>query len=213
MNNIFSPIKIFLSLLIIGVLANLALLNYTSFFKTEKVLENITKTEVAPSPNVSLTVCPQACLDLISSPAAEVKEEEVEVEAEKKDQQTMVQNLVREIFIPLGSGQFQGSDWQLLSGTKTTIDSRLYKGIKTVFLQASLSIPDSAGEIEVNLFNVTDGYEVWGSYLKGSGADLNMVSSTGFELPQGQKDYQLKVRSSIGSPAIVGLARLRIVLE
>ena len=205
MNNLSLLKKILLGLVIVFLFGNLLVLDYLSFFKRPEG-EKETLSQGGPTPTVflaeettmesDLNACPQDCLVLIGASAGET-----------------VQNLVKEIFIPLGAGQFEGSDWQLLPGTITTVNTSLYRGIKSVFLQASLGIPNASGKVEAKLFNSTDGYEVWGSHIESQGGGLNMISSNSFELPEGEKKYQLKVRSSIGSPALVGLARLRIVLE
>jgi len=219
--NSFSLLKkIFLGLVTVSFFGNLLVLDYLFFFKESK-REKEVPFQTSPTPTVFLSgqgefteessdLCPQACLDLIGISVDETDQASPVVELDKKE---TVQNLVKEVFIPLGSGQFEGNDWQLLPGTTTTVNTSLYRGIKSVFLQASLGIPNASGKVEARLYNLTDGYEVWGSHIENQGGGLKMISSSGFELPKGEKNYQLRVRSSIGSPALVGLARLRIILE
>ncbi len=219
MNNLSLLKKILLGSVVVFLVGNLLVLNYLSFFKKPEG-EKIALSQVSPTPTAllakettrepNLSVCPQGCLDLIDTSVNETDQASPVVESDKKE---TIQNLVKEIFIPLGSGQFEGNDWQLLPGTTTTVNTSLYRGIKSVFLQASLGIPNASGKVEARLYNLTDGYEVWGSHIENQGGGLKMISSSGFELPKGEKNYQLRVRSSIGSPALVGLARLRIILE
>jgi hypothetical protein len=111
-----------------------------------------------------------------------------------------------ELYVPLGTGMNAGVDWTDVKGAAAYIDSRLYGNIKKVAFEASMSVP--SGNASVRLYNATDKHPVWYSEmtLVGSGPDL--LISPSITLDNGNKLYQVQVKSQLGG--VVNLLQSRV---
>lgn len=120
---------------------------------------------------------------------------------------------IKEIFIPLGSGQTDQTDWTDIPGALGYIDGAAYPGIKKAVLEATVTIPNGNETASVRLFNKTDGHPVWYSETAWSGGSTQLVISQPFSLDTGSKLYQVQVKNQLPSEAVISNARIHITLQ
>lgn len=120
---------------------------------------------------------------------------------------------VKEVFIPLGSGQTDSTDWIDIPGALGYIDSNSYVGIKKVLLEATVTIPNGNETAWIRLFNKTDGHPVWYSETSWNGGNTQFLISQPITFDSGNKLYQVQLKNQLPSLAIVSNARLHITLH
>lgn len=120
---------------------------------------------------------------------------------------------VKELFVPLGSGQTDATDWTDISGALGYIDRTSYTGIKKVVLEATVSIPNGNEAAWIRLFNKTDGHPVWSSETSWAGGNTQFLISQPITLDSGNKLYQVQVKNQLPSMAIVTNSRIHITLQ
>lgn len=130
-------------------------------------------------------------------------------------QQTPIHSdsLVKEFFIPLGSGSTEATDWTDISGALGYVDSAAYPKTKKVVLEATVTIPNGNETAWIRLFDKTDGHPVWYSETFWSGGTTQFVISQPITLDSGNKLYQIQVKNQLPSQAIVSNARIHITLQ
>lgn len=120
---------------------------------------------------------------------------------------------IKELFVPLGSGQTDHTDWTDISGALGYIDSSAYTNIKKTVLEATVSIPNGNETAWIRLFNKTDGHPVWNSETSWGGGNVQFIISHPISLDTGNKLYQVQVKNQLPSSAVVTNARMHITLQ
>lgn len=120
-------------------------------------------------------------------------------------------NTAQEYFVPLGTGSTSASDWTDVVGMQANIDSTLYKKIKSVVLEATISIPTGNETAYLKLFNQTDKHPVWFSDVSVTGGTTQLVVSSPITLDSGSKTYQIQAKTSLSYPANINQARIHII--
>ncbi|HEX7042189.1 MAG TPA: hypothetical protein VF189_02975 [Patescibacteria group bacterium] len=120
---------------------------------------------------------------------------------------------VKEIFVPLGSGQSNLTDWTDIPGALAYLDSTAYKGIKKVVLEATVTIPNGNETAWIRLFNKTDGHPVWFSETSWSGGDTQFVISQPINFDSGNKLYQVQIKNQLPTETILSNSRIHITLN
>jgi len=119
---------------------------------------------------------------------------------------------VKEYFVPFGSGQGSTGDWQNVPGLQAYIDSTNYPNIKRVVFEASVHIPTGNENASVRLFNATDQHPVWFSDVSLAGGDPQFLISQPISLDQGNKLYQVQMKTQLQYQAILDQARIHITI-
>jgi hypothetical protein len=118
----------------------------------------------------------------------------------------------KSVYIPIGYGgsSIATSDYESLTTQQITINSSDYSGYKQAVLEVNFKIDNANGEGQARLFNSTDGTAILGSVVSTISGNYATVSSSGFNLSSGSKNYTLQLKSSSGYRVEVQLARIRI---
>lgn len=206
--------KFFSSQTVLRVFAFLFLINLLFLdlviFKGQKT-EIIERTVSVP---LVSNACPASCL-------AEIKEatRSVKLVVSKTPTPTKIppspspasSSLVREFFVPFGSGSNSSDDWQDVPGLKVTLDPANYGSIKTVAFEATIRIPTGNEIAYVRLYNATDKHPVWFSEVSLEGGTPALLTSKSITLDSGNKTYQVQMKTSLKFQAFLDQARLRII--
>jgi hypothetical protein len=119
---------------------------------------------------------------------------------------------VKEYFIPLGRASIRAEHFRWTdTGAEAIVDLSNYVGVKQVSFEATLSVV--SGEVEARLYNVTDGYAVYGSTLVGKGPHPTLHRSGNLVFHSGVKSYRVQMRTSLVYTAEMDNARIRILVE
>lgn len=191
------------------VLLNLLFLDFVIFDKapTQIIEKNV------PIPVVSNT-CPASCLAEISQATASVKLTVKTTATPTKISPTTTSassSLVKEFFVPFGSGSNSSDDWQDVAGLKASLDASNYGSIKTVTFEASVRIPTGNETAYVRLYNATDKHPVWFSDVSLEGGTPALLVSKPITLDSGNKTYQIQMKTSLKYPAFLDQSRLHII--
>lgn len=125
--------------------------------------------------------------------------------------QTQTQSLVKEFFVPFGSGSSSSDDWQDVPGLRATLDPSNYGSIKTVTFEATIRIPTGNEVAYARLYNATDKHPVWFSDVSLEGGTPQLLISKPITLDSGSKIYQVQMKTSLKFQAFLDQSRLRIV--
>lgn len=153
--------------------------------------------------NNSVSSCPQSCLNAISDAA----KSSVNIGG------TNQTSTPREYYIPLGSGATNNNIFKDLTSTETVIDPGNYGTIKEAYFIASLSNPTRNGQVEAQLYNVTDNHPVWGSHIIMNGPASQTITSDKIILDNGSKLYRVQLKSSISFDVSLDNAKVRILTK
>lgn len=121
--------------------------------------------------------------------------------------------LVKEYFIPMGTGTNQSSDWEDVAGTQTSADFGQYGNIKEIRFEASVSVPSSSQIVWVRLFNKTDKHPVWYSEVATKGETSAYLVSQPVVYDTGQKIYQVQIKSQLKGLTNLVQSRIHITLK
>ncbi len=214
-------VKIGLAIFAIALI-DLVYLNYwiikrqTPEFGNQRSVSN---TQVIPSPNASLST-DKALLSASPSILPSAKPTPSAAPAQSPavqtvvQQQTIVQNAQREIFIPIGSGSSQNNSYVDLDGLQVTIDTTKYGTIASADFEASIYVTGGNGKMYAQLFNKTDGHPVWNSAISTVSASGVLVVSSPIVLDGGSKTYSVQAKTDLTAyPANVNNARIKITLK
>lgn len=202
---------------IFRTLAFLVLLNIifldVLLFKGQKA-EIIEKTVSIP---IVSNACPASCLSEIKEATRSVK---LSVKSESTPTITLptlppsqapASSLVKEFFVPFGTGSNSSDDWQDVGGLRVTLDPSNYGSIKTVTFEASVRIPTGNEIAYVRLYNVTDKHPVWFSDVSLEGGTPQLLISKPITLDSGNKTYQVQMKTSLKFQAFLDQSRLHII--
>lgn len=144
-----------------------------------------------------------------STPTPQMVEKETVFEKVVTQIQT---SQVKEYFIPLGRAAVRTEKFTWTdTGAEAIIDLSNYEGVKEVRFEATLSV--ESGEVEALLYNVSDGYAVYGSTLVGKGPQPALHRSGNLVLHSGAKTYRVQMRTSLNYTAEMDNARIRILVK
>lgn len=121
--------------------------------------------------------------------------------------------LAKEYFVPLGSGSSTASDWTDVPGVQANINFDQYQNIKEVRFEASVYLPYSGQIVSVRLFNKTDKHPVWYSELTSDGKDSSYLISQPVVYDNGEKQYQVQMKTQLQAQANLVQSRIHILLK
>ena len=188
-------------ILLTFVSLNLLILDLKVFTPGSAIKLSDVTTVATPQPTILPSVTPRA---LIVSPTI--------------SQITFIQpanrsTTPREYYIPLGSGSTSNTKWEDLIATETLIDPAKYPGLIETYFIASLRNPTQNGQVETQLYNVTDKHPVWGSHVILNGPQSQTITSGKITLDTGSKLYRVQIKSSLSYLVYLDNAKIRIVTE
>ena len=122
--------------------------------------------------------------------------------------------LVKDYFIPLGSGSTQATVWTDVPGATVQVDFGSYTNIKEIHLEASVTVPNANQTVGVRLFDVTDQHPVWYSdvYMNSNQTSAYLTSGS-IVYSSGLKTYQVQMETQLGAVANLVQARIHIILN
>ena len=118
---------------------------------------------------------------------------------------------VREYYISLGSGSNATSDCADVDGVQAYIDTTNYGKIKQAVFEATLQIPNGNQKVYARLFNTTDKHPVWFSEVSLEGSKPKLLTSEPITLDQGNKLYQVQMKTQLKDKANLLQSRIRIL--
>lgn len=152
--------------------------------------------------------CPNSCLSAIREATFSASQGSLqEVLLQKASGRS------REFYIPLGSGTTSKSDWDDITATETIIDPANYGNIKEAYFIASLRNPTQNGQVEAQLYDVTDSHPVWGSHVVMNGPAAKTIYSDKIMLVNGSKLYRVQLKSTLQFAVSLDNAKIRILSE
>lgn len=199
------------------IAVNLFILDLKVFTPSPIQLSDISTVNTSPTPlispissNLSNLSCPASCLSAIqqATTAAGLDSNLLQGHA----LQTAA-GQSRETYIPLGSGSTSKSNWEDITATETVIDPGNYGNIKEAVFLASLRNPTQNGQVEAQLYNVTDKHPVWGSHVILNGPKEQTITSGKITLDNGAKLYRVQLKSTMQFQAFLDNAKIRIIAE
>lgn len=166
------------------------------------------------NPNAVLSqnlICPNSCISLIQQSASNASRTGATDQLPTTNYQP--QTSTREYYIPLGTGSTAKSDWNDMTSTDTLIDPANYGTIKEAYFIASLGNPTQNGQVEAQLYNVTDKHLVWGSHVVMNGPASQTITSDKITLDKGAKLYRVQLKSTLQYAASLDNAKIRIISQ
>ncbi len=119
---------------------------------------------------------------------------------------------IKEIFIPLGTGQSNASAWTDVPEAIVSIDSDKYANINQAAFEAAMTVPTANEVVWIRLFNTTDGHPVWYSEMSMTGAS-QFLTSQPISLDAGVKTYQVQIKTQLQYLANLTESRIHITLK
>ncbi|MCL4338298.1 hypothetical protein M1271_01260 [Patescibacteria group bacterium] len=165
-----------------------------------------------PASPFTNNLCPASCISLITQATSGGT---LNIGSPSESGITLQTNssTPHETYIPLGSGTTSKSDWDDLTATETVIDTTNFGNIKEAYFTASLSNPTQNGQVEAQLFDVTDKHPVWGSDVVMNGPSSQTVTSGKITLDPGNKLYRVQLKSSLSVPVSLVNGKIRIISD
>lgn len=208
-----SAVHLILISLVVLVIVNLFVLDLKLFSSRTAVRIADMQTVVTPASNpeiVEKDTCGPNCQRMIEQ---KVQEALASLASPSPGQAPapIAARVARESYVPLGSGLTTKSTWDNLPATETWIDTSSYGTITDVTFIAGLRNPTKNGEVEVQLYNVTDGHPVWRSHLVMTGNTSQTLTSGPIQLDNGKKLYRVQLKSTLSYDVYLDSAKLRIV--
>ena len=189
-----------IGILLIAILGNViylntVLLNRKESLSTVSKLNNTKNISNVLSPTISPTLIP--LVSPTSQPA-----------------QILPTQLIKDYFIPLGSGSTQATTWTDVAGATAQVNFGSYTNVKEIHLEASVVVPNANQTVGVRLFNVTDQHPVWYSdvYMNSNQTSAYLTSSP-IVYDTGLKTYQVQMETQLGAVANLVQARIHILLK
>lgn len=195
------------------VAANLFILDIKVFSPNSAIKISEISTSATPAPT-STSICPQSCLSIIEIATQSSKVSVVAPsQPTTENVQPITSRLSRESYIPLGTGSTDKSSFADLTATETSIDPANYGTIKEAYFIASLKNTTRNGQVEAQLYNVTDKHPVWNSLVTMNGAESQTITSGKITLDTGNKLYRVQLKSTLNYTVSLDNAKIRIVSE
>jgi hypothetical protein len=208
------PLKIVEKIIIITLLClvlNLVLID-VDYLSKKIVQKNNPSTLITPqnipTPTQAIpsdTPCSSNCLSAINQ-AVSTSSSSLPV----TDKTIKIQSRLQDSTISFGGGSSREGDWADLTGAAAYVDSTKYGVIKKVVFEAGTYIPNGNQQASVRLFNSTDKHPVWNSEVSLSGGTPQVLVSTPVNLDEGNKLYQVQVKTSLKDLVVVTNSNLKI---
>lgn len=224
--NKFLSLQTVIKILACLVLINLLFLDIFLFANKKPEVAKIEKNVPAPVP-VTVSSCPSSCLSEIKNatktatvitaptdgftPTPTAKTSAPTPSLTPTISPVSATSLVKEFFVPLGTGSNSSDDWQDVGGLKATLNSANFGNIKTVTFEASVRIPTGNETAYVRLYNATDKHPVWFSDVSLEGGTPQLLISKPITLDSGNKTYQVQMKTSLKYTAFLDQSRLHII--
>ena len=216
----FSPFKFFVIFFMFLVLVNLGYIDVLTFFgeKSEVAQKTVSlKSSITPAAQKAVQendICPQSCVAQIHEATASYKPISQPSATTTSKTAPVSTSKVKEFFVPFGSGSSSAGDWQDVLALQSYIDSANYGDIKSIAFEASVHVPTGNQTASVRLFNATDKHPVWSSEVlfNGGGTPQFLVSKP-ITLDQGNKLYQVQMKTQLQFQAILDQARIHIITK
>lgn len=125
--------------------------------------------------------------------------------------QALPQPIVKEYFIPLGTGSNNSTDWQDVPGAQAAINFGNYQNIQEVRFEVSVAVPTANQTVSVRLFNETDHHPVWYSDITTVNGQYAVSSPLVWDT--GSKVYQVQMKTQLGYTANLTQSRIHITLK
>jgi hypothetical protein len=215
-------------IVIIVIILNLTIL-YALFFKFRAEIQETLKTnnvvpqteivasdlQLSPTSAPASLACPISCLKEITNIKRVVSRITPSAKREVKETETKVstETSIKEYSIFLGSGSTKSDSWEDIDGLNAYIDSNNYKDIKSVVFEASLRIPTANGTVYARVYNKTDGQAIWSSEISTTSDKSTFLRSGNINLGNGNKLYQVQMKTTMKFESLIDSARLKIVLK
>lgn len=122
-------------------------------------------------------------------------------------------SVIKDYFIPLGSGSNQAGDWTDVQGAQVTVDLGQYQDIKEIHLESSIDVPTANGTVSIRLYNTTDKHPVWNSEVT---ANANMglyLVSSALTYDSGSKLYQVQIKTQLKVLANLSQSRIHVIVK
>lgn len=207
----FSPFKFFVIFFIFLILLNLIYIDILTFKGPKSDIVSVTPPIQKPIQRES-DICPQSCVTQIYEATASYKPISQPTSTTTSKSGPVSTSKVKEFFVPFGSGSSSAGDWQDVLALQSYIDSANYEDIKSVVFEASVHVPTGNQTAGVRLFNVTDKHPVWSSeVLFNGGGTPQFLISKPITLDQGNKLYQVQMKTQLQFQAILDQARIHII--
>ncbi len=223
----FFSLRIISIILFFLIVCNLLVLNFMIFqYKTQQkiqlktLLPNVMQNDESkiniPQP-VPSDVCTSNCVSKIyetihqataSLSLSRPQSKTINLEPTSSDGAT-----IKEVYVAFGSGTNSTDDWTNVSGLALYVDNTQYGKIKNVTFEASLFIPTGNEKAYARLYNVTDKHPVWYSEISLEGGASQLLISQPITLDDGNKLYQVQMKTSLKYQANITQARLHITVK
>jgi hypothetical protein len=149
---------------------------------------------------------------LVNKAAAEaVKSLKPELEAMNSPDEAVLgeSDLIREYFVPLGSGQTSNTEWADVPSAQATINSDRYGEIVSIYFEASLSAIN--GMVEARILDKTTSDVIDESNISHDTSEYVWKISKPFTVGPGGKTYIVQMKSSTGETVEMSQARLKVL--
>lgn len=177
----------------------------------------------SPSPKADEGTCPNACISQIKQATSSQTLLELSItpsptkktvtQQSQTVSQSQTTSSAKEFFVPFGTGSSSDDDWTDISGMQAYVDSSQYGKLKSVVFEVSLRIPTGNQVAYARLYNATDKHPVWFSEVSLEGGTPKLVVSQPITLDEGNKLYQVQMKTSLKYTAIIDQARLHITTQ
>ncbi len=153
--------------------------------------------------------CPTSCLSLIqeATKGSKTGASNLTGPADQVSQSSQT----HETYIPLGTGTTSKSEWEDITASDTTLDPSNYGSIKEARFIASLKNTTQNGQVEAQLYNVTDKHPVWNSQVIMNGPVTQTITSPVITLDSGNKLYRVQLKSTLGYQVSLDNAKIKII--
>ncbi len=177
------------------------------------------------------SVCPQSCVDLFHTTSSVTTSSSSVIATQISPTPTLTLTptptttpipspvsptsapVVKEFFVPLGSGVGNASDWTTMSGIGASIDPANYGQIANVYFEVTVRIPTGSQTVNVRLYNANTYQSIANSEVSISDGTATILVSKSIALLQGKNLYQVQVKTQLQKDTYIDQARIRIVTK
>jgi hypothetical protein len=148
--------------------------------------------------------CGKECKDEIEKAVSEAL-------AKNNSQAVNSGSLVKEYFVPFGTGHISSTEWADVPGLEAYVDGDAYGRIKKSVFEVSVRVPTGNETAEVRLYNSTRSHPVWNSNVTftGGGTPQFLVSNP-ITFDPGTNLYKVQMKTQLQFPAYIDQSRVHI---
>lgn len=165
----------------------------------------------------TISQCPHSCLVKIYEATSSQKfvQSSPGLVATKTVLPTIIENSsgVKEYYVALGSGINTSDEWLDIPGAQSYIDSTKYGKISKVTFEASIQIQNGNQKAYARLYNATDKHPVWFSEVSLEGGQALLLISNPITLDEGNKSYQVQLKSQLKGPTNLLQSKVHIIVQ